>query len=485
MMQQEAAATMNLEETEWILKVLSGLHVGAEVSLQEQATMLGRDEDCDLVLDDVSLAARHISLRVADGQVMLKLLDGSRPVYVGVTRLEEGEVALEPFQPIALGTLFLAVGPAAGEWPVIDLQQAQKVIAPPAEDEQAPGEGMDAAEDEADEAPGGEAQGGQAEPAQETPPPAPRRRWLLVPATLVVLTAAGLLFYMLAAPLLERQDTGPSQAEMTATIQRLAERHYAKVEFSFLSKGGETVPYITGHIVNNIHLRAFRQELLANGIAADIKLVAMDEIRQAIAFKLEHDINRDSTNKVTVASDINAPGDLTLRGYVSDASSWQAELAQLREEFHGYRQLIDQVDTILERRQALEAMLEDGQLGRLEVTQTRHGLLIAEEQLTADEQRRLREVVADFTKRFGQRPALAVPSLHIMAVTPANTMEAKQLQLDIVGIGFGPSPHVTLNDKRRYGIGSVIRGGYVLKEIKEGYLLLEQDGQELIYRLEN
>ena len=126
-----------MRDQSWILKILSGTHVGAEVVLSDKESVLGRDENCDLVLDDVSLSAQHISLRTAASGAHLTLLDTSKPIYIDGEECAEKETLLKPFQVITIGTLFLAVGPADEEWPAIDLLLENKITPPPSDDTQA------------------------------------------------------------------------------------------------------------------------------------------------------------------------------------------------------------------------------------------------------------------------------------------------------------------------------------------------------------
>ena len=60
------------------LRVLSGVHLGAEIVLEEGTWAVGRDDSCDIILSDAALAPRHCALAIgADGTVTAKPLDGT------------------------------------------------------------------------------------------------------------------------------------------------------------------------------------------------------------------------------------------------------------------------------------------------------------------------------------------------------------------------------------------------------------------------
>ena len=48
-----------------ILRIFSGLHIGAEIELIEGIYVIGTDDSCDLILNDSTLKGRHAALRVS------------------------------------------------------------------------------------------------------------------------------------------------------------------------------------------------------------------------------------------------------------------------------------------------------------------------------------------------------------------------------------------------------------------------------------
>ena len=90
----------------YLLKVLNGNHAGAEILLAPGSLTLGAADDCDIVLQDVTLSA-PVKFEVTDSAVTL---DGN---------------AVELYTEIELGELKLAVGDADTKWPKIKKVEVQ------------------------------------------------------------------------------------------------------------------------------------------------------------------------------------------------------------------------------------------------------------------------------------------------------------------------------------------------------------------------
>lgn len=92
------------------LRVLGGMHAGAEFRMPERGIlMIGRADDCDLILGDDGIAEHHCVLTVMGEQVMLRALDGD--VDTDERRIAPGQsVSLEHFAMARLGDMRFAVG---------------------------------------------------------------------------------------------------------------------------------------------------------------------------------------------------------------------------------------------------------------------------------------------------------------------------------------------------------------------------------------
>lgn len=100
-----------------VLRILSGLHVGASRGLAEKEMILvGSGDDCDIVLSDHGVAPHHALVGLMGGAISIRALDA--PLRIGGQPLHPGDpVQLSSLQRIELGQAAIAVGDADdGAW---------------------------------------------------------------------------------------------------------------------------------------------------------------------------------------------------------------------------------------------------------------------------------------------------------------------------------------------------------------------------------
>jgi len=72
------------------LVIASGQTAGTRVELTNEITSVGRHEDSDLLLDDVSVSRHHaVFTRTASGRITLRDLNSLNGTYVNGSRVEE------------------------------------------------------------------------------------------------------------------------------------------------------------------------------------------------------------------------------------------------------------------------------------------------------------------------------------------------------------------------------------------------------------
>lgn len=72
------------------LVIITGNAAGTRVELAKEVTTAGRDDNADLLLDDVSVSRHHaIFTRTASGRVTLRDLNSLNGTYVNGARVEE------------------------------------------------------------------------------------------------------------------------------------------------------------------------------------------------------------------------------------------------------------------------------------------------------------------------------------------------------------------------------------------------------------
>lgn len=129
---------MSTPRQQWLLKVIAGPHQGAEIGLHAGKTLIGSDDECDVVLHDVLIAPQHVELELsATGMVAAPL--GGR-VYINGKRVRDSRQALPDFGFLSIGGTHLVIGPAEGKWPLLsaaDVPELEKEAETAADDKSA------------------------------------------------------------------------------------------------------------------------------------------------------------------------------------------------------------------------------------------------------------------------------------------------------------------------------------------------------------
>lgn len=95
----------------WALRVLAGVHAGAERKLQERSLlMIGSSDDCDIIFSDAGVAAHHCIVTRADGELSVRAVDAE--VRIDDHVLHPGDPQeIKPFALLRIGATCFALGP--------------------------------------------------------------------------------------------------------------------------------------------------------------------------------------------------------------------------------------------------------------------------------------------------------------------------------------------------------------------------------------
>lgn len=92
------------------LVVLSGVHDGASAPIDPAVTLVGRGEDCDVVLTDAGIAELHASITLAGGAPLWRLHADGTDVPM------PGDTCDDWYVPRRVGPAWVSVVPAGFEW---------------------------------------------------------------------------------------------------------------------------------------------------------------------------------------------------------------------------------------------------------------------------------------------------------------------------------------------------------------------------------
>ena len=443
----------------WTMKILSGVHVGAEVTLDEEEAVIGSGGDCDFVLEDHGLAGRHISLLPTEPGVRLTVLDAGSTVYVDGQRVD-GSVLLNAFQVVSMGGLSLAVGRAGHPWPQIDLPSI------PADEGSEPA--PDAAAADADSpceeaAPEGDSTSTREDDAEEAVE-RPNRLSVVMVAAAAACAIAGVV-WLLSPKQPERRHDDPARS--AREIGDIASRYGAVVQVN-AGENPDAPIAVTGNIATEKDLRGFLDELAGSGVRAAVHLVSTEQLIEYVNAILEQSLNRDGRNKVEALPVTHAPGELVITGYVEREASLSEARALLARDVKATRRLTYRVETRADRLAVLQQRLDGLQLGnRVYIQQLDDGVGLFGPVRSGGELARIRRLADDFNAEFDSRPPLRLDGTD-------SFLGVSTVDFDVRAVVLGQRIHVIAQDGASYGEGSKVPGDFVVRTITERYMILER-----------
>lgn len=514
-----------MAETRYILKILSGLHAGAEFYLPPGVTRLGKSPDCDLVLHDQGLDDEHFIFRCAAQEARVECpTRASAALLDGMESLQEnGAYTIRACGLVSSAGLYLALGAEGADWDIPtpaqlfaqfsaagqpaqadpgesggaggerggnanaavdegelppadgDAGAAHDAVAGSGEDAGAAGDktAAAAAGDAADTgAPGADAAGAARESSRRQRRIPPRARFAGAGALAVALLGAGLYYWHGHAQQAAATRDGP--ALTLSEVETIAARFNIDASFEFV---GDNLLHARGHALNNEEKQAFIRALYARGVIVRPRLIITEDFKNNILNILEqllHPARHESLSVTVKADDIKT---LVLQGYVQDAEQWRAALAETMEQVDmiAYE---DEVTHWDDGYQGLQALLErHGLAGALRLEQDRQNdrlILFARDNDIAEAA--LAALAQDYYAAYA-RPGLRLPGADGEGDAPLPAFTANK----VLGASFNVLNYLLLDDGQRYFVGSLTPAGYRIDEINEAFAILSLDATDYVY----
>lgn len=464
----------------YILKVLSGPHLGAEVQLAAGDYRLGRDDSCDIVLSDRSLSGQHALFAISAEGVRVQNLAGE--VRLDHQAHQDAARLLPFFTVIGLGTTHVAVGPEAATWPEL-VPPAQPAAQPPQRVEAPASSAAPPAESvvAAPEPMAGEGRSLSLSTASGMPVGRDRRsslrRWAARAAALLLLLAMvggfaanrdGLLAHRAIEPEVEAEAQPPSPREIITAMLRQDEM--ARGVQVTEDRRGRLV--VEGHVDSTAEQDALTEKLKQAPEPVQIRIVAGDQMVG---------MARDTLAALGYDLDVSYAGDGTLKlaGYVPEASDLQRAVDIVQRDVAGLDGIRNDVMTDRSIMGGLEEKLRRANLGeairlRLEANKK----ITARGNVRAEDMPAWTAIQAEFDRDYGKYLEI------VSQVTESRRDNALPgVQLNVRALGFGDLPYVILGDGQKYLEGSVLTDGWTIQRIRPREVVLSKGGQLYVHEL--
>lgn len=527
------------------VRILSGLHAGARMTLADGDWIAGRDDSCDIILADGGIAPRHACLTVKGGVLKAAALDGEVTDDQG-NALPEGALLL-PGTAYRLGGVRFACGPEDADdafW-----EAAAAVSAPAAE---TPGP-EEAKEEESSEpaAPGAQPEASReekgaaaavpeteaaeaAEPAEESraseEKPEPEKKGGCGKGLLAALIGLLILFALILLALARLDAQGPAAQRLTQFCTEKGipfnlPRIQSALSFARPAASDAGVLASAREALSQAGLAGVNASVQPDGYVRFSGVVADDAERGALV-RIARGLSRPASLAVTVETDLTEPLksafnardfwpsvalrsrggdglDLVVSGYMlnneveesafadavrtSNVAEAQKAPAKVR---IGHRIVYrSDLAPIIESALAgagAEGVTAEYLPGRIRLLAT----------LTPERRAQIESAVKRIREHAGVPLQIEIlnkfvtnmpsnpekPVVINKARKPAAAAPNRPV-FKVIGVSGGAMKHVTLSDGGKYFAGARLPGGYILRSVGEDHLVLERGGRQIIYPL--
>lgn len=452
--------------TSVILRFLSGPQNGVRIELTDGTWVFGRDDSCDLIFADDTLAPRHAIFTVQDGRVSISPLDG-------IVKNIDGSTIDGDFPPgtaALIGASRFAWGPADADetfWQQID-RTAPVSIAALKITEAAPV--VDPDEKAA------------AAAAPDTPPVASRPkalRWAVIAAAIVLFCTGVGTFVFMHSPVQQASSANSVTPSELARLTRNAGFKNVKTTLTgdFIRfKGSVKDDAERGRLVKFARLLPY-----ASALEVSVDTDSTEPLKSAFN-------TQDYWPEVTLVRR-ESPQEVLVSGYIISSAAEEKAFEQARTNLADpdiaiRRKILhrEEVSKLLfsafKQTGATDARVEFLP-GRIRVTAV----------FTPDRKKKLDQSIELFEKNcpvpvaidlFNAERSTAAKSGGAVATDPVDPMKP---QFRVTGVSGGTLKFVKLAGGEKVFTGGVLPGGFILESVNYDRLVLTKNHQRIIYPL--
>ncbi len=479
-----------MSDTRFMIKILSGLHTGAEYYLPQGVTRLGSSAQCDLVLHDKGIAEELFTFTSTGEEVEVRYSAQDASVLLDGVE-QSSPFTITDFGLLTSSALYLAVGAEDKPWDIpppgqLFVQPGEQVLPnpePEAGQEQEvevafEPEENEAEDDTVDDGAGDETEQDMAETVAEAEGsggvgawPSRRGRIAALATLLIFAIGAGLYWYKDEAQPASAQPAGRISLKQ---IRNIAERYGLDATFE-LNKGN--ILTLEGYALNAGDEHGFVRAMYDRGIIVRANLVITEQFKNNIQNILDQYADPALNEQVTTSIAEDDIKTLVLRGYMQDAEKWRGVLAETVGEVDS----INYIDEVIHWDDAY-AYLQD-LVGKhalndriyLEQDRKNDRILLSFHYLDESGQSSLELLVEEYRGTYAH-PEILFESDPGKSLPPPEFVESI-----LVGASFNARPYLLFDDGQRYFVGSVTPDGYRVEEINEEFAALTRDGERYNY----
>ncbi len=430
---------MSEQSTAWLLKVLAGPQMGAELLLQPGNYSLGRGDGNDIMLNDVLVPASFGRLTVGREGIWLE---------AGEKQADDVKRQIALYEPFQVGGSVLCVGRPEESWPVEQIQTWMVSVSSREQEEGAPD--------------GPVASGWRGRLPFKLPGAVDSKAlWYGAGIAGMVLMAVGGLVLMesseAASPLAVAQSLEVSAVEIS---RHLAEAGWGNLQVT--AREGSIV--VRGDVSDDETLRRLTRQLAPYGAGVAVEVRCRERIEAAAEAVLAA-LGRDSMTVRYVGD-----GVLAVRGYGGAKDDWARIRQMVLSDVDVVESLDDrQVETLGERLEAAGQRLAAAGLESMVRVRAEGETVLVEGSLVERNWRRLRDALAPLQAKWRNGLRLAVTHLD------------DTLELAINGVAMAGEHRIVVSRSGAfYREGDRLPGGFVVERIEPKRVWFRRNHQSVV-----
>jgi type III secretion system YscD/HrpQ family protein len=436
---------MAIQQTTFVLKVLSGINAGASVRLRTGSLVIGRSMTSDIILHDDNIADQHVQLLITPSSITLQPL--ARPIFVEGMEVTAESVELAPYQAVKLGNVKFWVADSRVTAPPVNAKAASSSAR---KRQAASAESPAVATSKAPQAPADKVTANKRRGS---------KTWLAF--GLGVLLLANAVYW---APqmnfLLQHLGVRDSAEQQAANLMQAL----GKQDFKLVN-GPDGSVSLSGYTSTVAERNELMSRIQGAGLKANLHIWSQDEMADS-ASTIARAMGQPSLH--FKSGDTN--GVLVAQGFVSKTADWERIKASILNDVGGIRSIGEADFQTLDGYLAafVQFIEKKGLSSRINATTDGKSVIVNGE-LTQPEIEQLKGLRQAFIDIQGDGPAI------VLKVTDVRD----RIKLAIRSVSVGKVPFLVAKDGKKYMEGSSLGEKYFVKAIKSDHVVLTNNGIDI------
>jgi type III secretion system YscD/HrpQ family protein len=428
----------------YLLQIFSGMHRGAMVVLHPGEYMLGCSEECDIVLEDDGIEPEHMVLTCSpDGHFSIAAKTGD--FLIDGNPCEGDETGLDIHKIVTIGQIHWAVLRQGDDWQPDDLPNLA------AADASTPEAGKDDAPDDKES--------GKRKKKKEV-----LKQWWPLGA----MGGVGLLFYCATYAL----SSNPVQNN---------ELHIERVKKIFeelnlpepiISINVEGIMEVVGYTKLAVDKQRVLEKLKSMPPWVQARIFAGENIIASCRIVL-------ARMSYAIEPDYVERGTILLKGFIGAKKDIEIIINRLKQDVGGLQSIQERLWVLDDVVPELIGILKENKLDESIRIEIKDGYPVAAGLLSKNEEESWKNAKMTIAQLFGDDFIL------IDKIEAAEKQLPGKVLLPITGVTLGEYPYITMTGNRVYFVGSPLKNGLIISEIRSDRIVIEKDGRKYYYDLKS